>query len=105
MWNPPSEGLLQQVPRLRATEHIPAREKVVHLHFYFGDCDWYVAEYDGDDTFFGYVVLHGDMPNSEWGYFTLSELADINICGLEIEHDLYWKPTPAGEIAQIRDWM
>jgi hypothetical protein len=105
MWNPPSEELLKQVPRLQSTEQVPLREKVIHLHFFSGDCDWYVAEYDGDDLFFGYAVLNGDMPNSEWGYFTLSELKDISIYGLEIDHDVYWKPTPAGEIERIRDWL
>ena len=85
------------VPRLRATEHIPARDKVIHLHFFFGACDWYVAEYDGDDLFYGYAVLNGDI-NSEWGYFTLSELLDISIHGLEVDHNLYWKPTPAEDI-------
>ena len=105
MWNPPSPDLLKQVPRLRATEHIAAKEKVIHLHFFIGGCDWYVAEYDGEDLFFGYVVLNEDMENSEWGYFTLSELEDINIRGLEIDHDLYWKPVTAGEIARIKDWL
>ena len=105
MWNTPSEELLNQVPRLYATEHIPLKEKVIHLHFFIGGCDWYVAEYDGDDLFFGFAVLNDDMPNSEWGYFTLSELKDINIHGLEIDRDLYWKPTPAKEIERIKDWL
>ena len=82
MWNPPSAERLQRVPRLYATEHISAKEKLIHLHFFFGACDWYVAEYDGDDLFFGYAVLNGDMQNSEWGYFTFSELKDISIYGL-----------------------
>ena len=105
MWNPPSEELLNQIPRLYATEHIPAKDKIIHLHFFFGGCDWYVAEYDGDDLFFGFAVLNDDLPNSEWGYFTLSELADINIHGFEVDSDLYWKPRPAAEIDRIREWI
>ena len=105
MWNPPSAVLLNQIPRLYATEHVPLREKVIHLHFYFGHCDWYVAEYDGDDLFFGYAVLNGDMQNSEWGYFTFSELKDINIHGFQIDRDIDWKPRPAGEIKRIKDWL
>ena len=105
MWNPPSAELLKRVPRLRATEHIPAKEKLIHLHFFFGDCHWFVAEFDGDDLFFGYAVLNGDMLNSEWGYFALSELNAINIHGLEIDHDLYLKPTPAREIERIKDYL
>lgn len=105
MWNPPSPELLNQVPRLYATERIPLKEKVIHLHFFIGGCDWYVAEYDGDDLFFGYAVLDDDFHNAEWGYFTLSELRDINIHGLEIDRDLYWKPTQAKEIERIKDWL
>ena len=105
MWNPPSEELLNQVPSLYATERISLKEKSIHLHFFIGGCDWYVAEYDGDDLFFGYAVLNDDMPNSEWGYFALSELRDINIHGLEIDRDLHWKPTPVKEIERIKDWL
>ena len=105
MWNPPSAELLNQVPRLYATERVPAREKVIHLHFFFAGCDWFAAEYDGEDLFFGFAVLNGDMENSEWGYFTLSELMAINIHDLEIDRDLYWEPTPAGKIERIKDWL
>ena len=105
MWNPPSAEILNQIPRMYATEHIAAKEKIIYLHFFFGACDWYVAEYDGEDHCFGYVVINDDMQNAEWGYFALSELKDISIHGLEIDRDLYWKPTPAGEIERIRDWL
>lgn len=102
MWNTPSEERLRQIPRLYTTEHVPLKEKAIHLHFFFGDCDWYVAEYDGEELFFGYAVLNNDLINSEWGYFTLSELKDINIYGFEVECDTHWKPTPAGAIERIR---
>jgi len=38
-------------------------------------------------------------------YFSLVELMGISIHGLEIDHDLYWKPIPAGEIERIKDWL
>jgi len=63
MWNPPSLDLLNQVPRLYATEHIAAKEKLIYLHFFIGGCDWYVAEYDGDNLFFGFVILNDDFGN------------------------------------------
>ena len=105
MWNPPSEELLNQVPRMYATERVPLKEKIIYLHFFFGACDWYVAEYDGEDLCFGYAVLNDDMENSEWGYFGMAELKDISIHGLEVDRDLYWKPTPAGEIERIRGYL
>jgi len=56
---------------------------------------WYATEFDGKDTFFGYVV--GIYP--EWGYFSLSELQSIKgPWGLGVERDLYFKPKPFSEV-------
>ena len=48
MWNPPSTEILSRAPRLRTTERVPLKEKLIHLHFFIGACDWYVAEFDGE---------------------------------------------------------
>ena len=56
---------------------------------------WYGIEYDGKDTFFGYVIGH----EKEYGYFTLSELKSVKgFMGLGIERDLHFKPKPIKEI-------
>ncbi|MCG8533343.1 MAG: DUF2958 domain-containing protein [Desulfovibrionales bacterium] len=103
MWNPPTAEQLSKLPRLYETEEIPLQDKIIHLHFFIGDCDWFVAEYDGDDTFFGYVILLGDTQNAEWGYFSLSELLDIQVSYVEIEHDLYWDVRPASQVKEIME--
>lgn len=105
MWNKPTTEELQRLPALYATEKRPAPEKTIHMHFFFGGCDWYAAEFDGEDTFFGFAVLHGDLECAEWGYFSLSELEDINIHGLEVGRELYWKELPAGRIEAIKEWI
>ncbi len=105
MWNAPSDAALRRIPQLCATETIPAGEKMIWLHFFFGSCDWYVAEYDGEDLFFGFAVLNDDLMNAEWGYFPLSELRDITVHGFEIDCDQDWQPVPAGAIERIRDWI
>jgi hypothetical protein len=102
MWNPPTAQELSRLPGLYQTEHIPAREKIFFLHFFLGGCDWWAAEFDGEDLFFGYAVLNGDFENSEWGYFSLAELKSISIHGLEVDRDLYWQPTPAEEVEAVR---
>jgi hypothetical protein len=58
---------LTAIPRLQATEHVPLAEKVIHLHFFIGACDWYVAELD-DETWeaFGYANL-GDRRTRSGG--------------------------------------
>jgi hypothetical protein len=102
MWNKPTAHELAKLPRLYETENVSAKDKVIHLHFFFGGSDWFVAEYDGDDVFFGFVILNGDMENAEWGYFPLRELDGINIRGFQIDRDLYWKPVKACEIERLR---
>jgi len=92
MWNIPSQSRLDKIPRLYETENIPAEDKMIHLHFFIGSSDWYVAEFDSIDTFFGYVILNGDLQCAEWGYFSFAELKDIKIGLLEIDCELeeFW---------------
>ncbi len=78
MLNPPPPEILARLPRLYATEDVLCPEKVIHLHFFIGACDWYVAEFDGEDIFFGFANL-GDPINAEWGYFKLSDLAGTEV--------------------------
>ena len=103
MWSTPTKKRLDKIPRLYETENIPLKEKLIYLHFFFGGCDWYVAEYDGEDLFFGYTILNGDIINAEWGYISFSELKDINIKGFEVdcEKAAFWKIRPAIEVDQI----
>ena len=103
MWNRPTQERLAQIPRLYETEHTALQDKQIHLHFFMGGCDWYVAEFDGADLFWGFAILNGDMDMAEWGYFTLSELAEINIGGIEIDCELpqFWQVRPAGEIVKV----
>lgn len=103
MWNIPSTEQLALLPRLHETEHIPLEEKIIHMHFFLAGCDWYIAEYDGGDLFWGYVILNNDHQCAEWGYISFSELKDIKINGgLEIDRDLYWLPQKASEIQKVR---
>ncbi len=58
---------------------------------------WYPIEFDGVDTFFGYVV--GDNP--ELGYFSLSELESVEgSYGLRVERDRYFEPTRLSSIKE-----
>ena len=106
MWNEPSQERLARIPRLYETEHIPLQDKLVHLHFFIGGCDWYITEYDGDDLFFGYAILNGDTECAEWGYVSFTELKSISIHGIEIDCELedFWTPTPVSSIPKIRVW-
>lgn len=105
MWNIPTKSRLALLPRLYETENVPPLDKLIQLHFFIGGCDWYIAEFDGDDTFFGFAILHGDLDNAEWGYVSFDELKSLKIQGwLEVDCELedFWLVRKAGEIDNIR---
>lgn len=84
-----TKEIKQQLPKLYATDGIPAEEKKVICKFFtpWSNWSWYVVEGEkqGDDyTFFGYVC----GMYSEYGYFTLKQLQEIEgPLGLKIERD------------------
>ena len=104
MWNEPSKERLDKIPKLYETEDIPLKEKEIFLHFFIGDCDWFICEFDGQDMFWGFVVLNGDLEMAEFGYISFNELKTIKIgMGIEIDCELeeLWKIRPAKEINLI----
>ncbi len=74
---------------------------------FFNPCGagtWYATEYiSGPKTFFGYVSIFGDH-NDEWGYFSLTELEDVQVgLGLGIERDLYFDEVRASKVITKED--
>ncbi len=93
MWNTPTRRQLARLPKLYETESVALDEKMIYVHFFIGGCDWFIAEYDGDDMFFGFANLNNpDM--AEWGYVSFRELKEININGFQVDFDLHWTPKP-----------
>ena len=102
MWNTPTKVQLDEIPKLYATDFIPIKYKKIFLHFFIGGCDWYVAEYDGDDRFFGFAILNDDFEMAEWGYFSFKDLKDIKVKGImEIDCDRHWQIKRTSEIDRI----
>ena len=105
MWNIPTEGRLDQIPKLYETENVQLQDKLIYLHFFIGGCDWYICEYDREDLFFGFAILNSDYQNAEWGYASFSELTSVKAQGwLEVDCELedFWKIKKASEIDKIR---
>lgn len=104
MWNVPTKERLNKIPPLYETEPIPLKDKLIHLHFFIFGCDWFIAEFDGMDLFFGYAILNDDTDCAEWGYISFGELRSLNIHGVEVDCELedYWQVKRASEIPAIR---
>lgn len=102
MFNCPTEQQLNHIPKVYETESIPLKDKIVHMHFFIGNCDWYIIEYDQDDLFFGFAILNDDYFNAEFGYISFKDLKEINVRGIEVDNDLHWQPKPIKEIERIQ---
>lgn len=92
-----TKELQKKLPPLYASEN--EKDPMVICKFFFPDFhwNWYVIEYDGKDTFFGWV--DGDFP--ELGYFSLSELKQARgKLGLPIERDRFFKPCRLSKVIE-----
>ena len=90
-----TKAIKQKLPPLYATEN--EKDPLVICKFFYPDFSWtwYAIEFDGKDTFFGFVA--SDYP--ELGYFSLSELMNTRgKLGLPIERDRYFKPCRLSEL-------
>lgn len=103
MWNVPNEKRLAKIPCNPEVQAI--LDKLVYLHFFIGGCDWYVTEFDGKDSFFGYVILNDDIQNAEFGYFSFSELKSIQVGGyaeIDCEHAKYFPIQKIKDITRLQ---
>lgn len=88
-------GIIEKMPKTYGTENTPTDEKVVYLHYFYGQSDWYIVEKDMEREqlqAFGYVILNGDTQMAEWGYINIEELKKTN----RVELDFYFTPIKFG---------
>lgn len=87
------DSLRNALPKLR--EQGGLNDPTVFAKFFFpaSGWSWFVTEGEpnGDDfLFFGHVIGF----ESEWGYFSLSELESVEIGGVKVERDVYFEQMP-----------
>jgi len=91
-----TKEIKKNLPPLYNTEAM-GHKAVVKVKFFcpWNQWTWYATEFDGEDTFFGYIVGH----EGEFGYFSLNELKAITgPAGLKIERDLYFGEKTVEEV-------
>jgi hypothetical protein len=92
------QELREQIPPLYSQEH--EADPLVICKFFTPDSGWtwYAYEFDGLDTFFGYVVGQ----DQELGYFLLHKLeTGKGPIGASIERDEHFTPTRLSEIRKL----
>lgn len=97
-----TDEIRKTLPPLYAQESKGLDATVYVKFFGSGRGTWYATEYDGQDTFFGYVVSPLGQDCDELGYFSLSELQELRFppYRLPIERDLYFTPTALRDVMQ-----
>ncbi len=115
MFNEPTDTELAKIPRLYETENVPAKDKIIWMHFFLASSDWYIAEYDGEDIFFGFVCLNSWTDLAEWGYISYKELKELRVkqpigidgqralIPLEVDRDLHWISRKSFNVSLIRE--
>jgi len=76
---------LKKCPKLFGTEKM--KEHPAVFHYFLGETDIYICEYNRKDDMFGYSILNGDLDCSEWGYISLPEITGISFLNI----DYYFK--------------
>lgn len=94
------KSLSEKLPTLYSQEN--TNDPMIICKFFtpWTNWTWYAIEFDGNDTFFGYVVGH----EKELGYFSLSELQNVKgPFGLSVERDLYFDPQPLSKVKSLHE--
>lgn len=95
MLNAPTASELAIFPPLHSTASVATGHKIINMRFFLADFNWYAVEFDGQDTFMGFVAVCGNPAEAEWGYFSLAELQRIKHNGLAVDRDPGWEPVQA----------
>ena len=95
-----TKELAETIPPLYANDGADDPDAVVarvKLFSPYSNWTWYITEWEAE-TGLCFGLVEGF--ETELGYFSLDELAEVTVLGgvPGVERDLYWKPTTLGEI-------
>jgi Protein of unknown function (DUF2958) len=96
------EEVRNLLPPLYSQEHEPDPLVVCKFFHPLSNMTWYAIEGspEGDDfIFFGWV--HSASP--ELGYFSLSEMQEVQVMGLGIERDEHFTPMKLSEVKKLQE--
>jgi hypothetical protein len=93
-----TKAIEKKIPALYSQDGL-GMKAIVHAKFFAGAATWYITEYDGEDTFFGWADLGHGPGCAELGYISKSELENFSLpyfggFGQKIERDRYFDPKP-----------
>ena len=90
-----TKAIEKKLPALYAQDG-KGMEATVHVKFFCGPATWYITEFDGKDTFFGWCDLGHGPGMAELGYVSKSELESLrmraSVASIGVERDLHFTP-------------
>lgn len=95
-------NLIDKLPKTHETDNIETKNKIIYLHYFYAQSDWYIVEKDSEEEqlqAYGYVILNGDEQNAEWGYINIEELKQSG----KVELDFWWNPKVFSEIKEEKE--
>ncbi len=97
--------LREKIPRLGSAAEVPLDELLVYTKFFdpTSQWRWYVLQFDGENTFFGFVLT---TDHALAGQFTLSELQNLRyhhqtLGEVGVERDTYFRPISVAELKKL----
>ncbi len=101
--------LREKIPRLGTNSEVPLDEMVVYTKFYdpTSRWRWYVLQFDGENTFYGFVLTTN---HALAGQFTLTELEGLRyrhhtLGEVGVERDTYFRPLTVKELRELEPVM
>ena len=103
MLKQPTEEELSKIPGLYKTDGMSLAEKDVYFHFFCGNSDWWILEYDPNDRlFYGIAKIF----EYELGYISFDEMKEVKAFGMmEVERDIHFKIKKVKDIEELRGWL
>jgi hypothetical protein len=92
--------MFQSFPALYATEDTPLAEKMLHVYYFLGSHDWYIAELDPET---GLAFDYSTGGACERGYMDLVEMEEVIGAMSVIERDIHFVPTTTQELDSV--WL
>jgi hypothetical protein len=88
---------IHEIPELYSNTRERDPLALVRFHASWLKTSWYVFEWDGKDTFFGYQKKEGEV--RQYGLFSLSQLAALKSeYGAPVLQDYAFQPTRMSEL-------
>ena len=99
----PPKAVIEKIPPLYSQDHIPLAEQTVHVHYFYGNCDWYILEYDPETGIaFGAASLGYGY---ELGSMDLVEMGTTPAGYTAIEREVDWQPRAVKDIPALAELL